>query len=552
MSVRPAQPGVNESAVGPLERGLAVLRTMSAPGQHRLRASDLVRHTGLARATVDRLVSTLVHIGYLRQAGRDVALTPRLLELGNAYLTSCAIPDALGPLAEGLAAELDESVSLAVPDGDGVRFVTRVSRRRLSVAFRVGDLLPAERCAAGPLFGREWTDKAWSAWQARRDADPRDQAFASVPPRVGTETDFPRRCRLATRNGWSADNQLVEPGLLAVAVPVIDAAGRTACAVSVSSHASRHSVRSLADAVLPRLLETAVEMRSVLAASAPPDRRGVDSQRADLIGEGLQEARRELGSGFLQSLVRGLAVLASFGVGHGGLTLSQVADATGLPRATARRLLLCLEELGYVGSEERTFRPLPRVLELGYAHLSGLGFAQIAQPHLEHLVDEVRESASATVLDGDDIRYVARVPTYRIMSVDIGIGTRFPAYATSMGRVLLAGLPERERQERLRRADLRPLARKTVTDPDRLAVILREVAANGYALVDGELDEGLRSIAVPIRDACGRVVAAINLSTHTARGSVSDTRARLLEPLRHAAWDIEADLHAVSARGPLG
>jgi IclR family transcriptional regulator, pca regulon regulatory protein len=528
MSVRPAKPGVNEPAVGPLERGLTVLRAMSAPGQHRLRPSDLVHLTGLARATVDRVVSTLVHIGYLRETGRDVALAPRLLELGNAYLTSSTIPDALGPFAERLASELDESVSLAVSDADGVRFVTRVSRRRLSVAFRVGDLLPAERCAAGPLFAREWTDDAWYAWQTRRDADPLDAGFPLIPARAGDATDFRRRCRLAAREGWAADDQLVEPGLLAVAVPVTDAAGHTLCAVSVSSHASRHTIGSLADAVMPRLLETVAEMEAALAthpaaASHRADPRSVDPRSVDVVA-----ARRELGAGYLQSLARGLAVLASFGAAPGGLTLTQVGGATGLPRATARRLLLSLEQLGYVESEHRWFRPLPRVLELGYAHLSELGFAQIAQPHLERLADEVHESASATVLDGDDIRYVARVPTHRIMSIDIGVGTRFPAHATSMGRVLLAGRSERE--------------------AERLSAILREVAEEGYALVDGELEEGLRSIAVPIRDACGRVVAAINLSTHTARGTVAETRVRLLEPLRRAAAAIEADYRIIRDR----
>ncbi|GAA1787154.1 helix-turn-helix domain-containing protein [Planosporangium flavigriseum] len=553
----PAQsplPAADEAVVGPLDRGLSVLRAMSAPSEHRLRPSDLVRATGLARATVDRVVSTLVHLGYLRQAGRDVELTPRLLELGNAYLSACGIPDTLGPIADRLAAEFDESLSLAVPDGDGVRFVTRVSRRRtMSLAFRIGDLLPAERCAPGALFAKEWTEQQWSAWRARLRADPCDASFSAVPTRTSAtvaetaEADFGDRVTQAAARGWSADNQLVEPGLIAVAVPVADPSGRTVCAVSVVSHISRHTVESLAAAVLPRLRDEAAAMERALAEAVtqPGGRAAPDSAPPDNL-----TAKQELGAGFLQSLARGLAVLASLNAA-GGRTLSEVAYATDLPRATARRALLSLEQLGYVEVDGRRFRPLPRVLELGYAHLSGLSLTQIVQPHLERLVGEVHESASMTVLDGDDIRYVARIPTYRIMSVDITVGTRFPAYATSMGRVLLAGLDETERLDRLSRADLRPLTSRTVTDPAALAQILRDTATDGYALVNEELDEGLRSLAVPVRDAAGTVVAAVNVSTHTGRGSIADTLATLLPALRRAAARIEADLRAVSARTPL-
>ncbi|NJC73059.1 helix-turn-helix domain-containing protein [Planosporangium thailandense] len=545
----------DEPVVGPLERGLAVLRAMSAPGEHRLRPSDLVHLTGLARATVDRVVGTLVRLGYLRATGREVELTPRLLELGNAYLAGCGIPDALGPRAERLAGEFDESVSIAVPDGGGVRFVTRISRRRtMSLAFRIGDLLPAERCAPGALFARGWTSQQWEAWRRRRAADPRDATFPAVPARPAdsdpylVESDFARRTAEAAERGWAADDQLVEPGLIAVAVPVTDPSGRTVCAVSVVSHTSRHTVASLAAAVLPRLREEAAAMERALADAVR--HRGAPPHPAAATDTSLI-AKQELGADFLQSLARGLATLTSLGLAAGGRTLSEVAATTGLPRATARRSLLSLQQLGYVESDGRLFRLLPRVLELGYAHLSGLSFAQIVQPHLELLVAEIHESASATVLDGDDIRYVARVPTYRIMSVDITTGTRFPAYATSMGRVLLAGLDERERAARLRGADLRPLTRRTVTDPEALARILRETAERGYALVEEELDEGLRSIAVPVRDVSGRVVAAVNLSTHTGRGTVEHTCATLLPALRRTASHIEADLRAISGRTPL-
>src|SRR5512139_1746855 len=150
------------------------------------------------------------------------------------------------------------------------------------------------------------------------------------------------------------------------------------------------------------------------------------------------------GQDFVQSLERGLAVIRAFDRDHPELTLSEVATATGVTRAAARRFLLTLAELGYVRSDGRLFALTPRVLELGYAYLSSMSLPEVAEPHLEALVATVNESSSVSVLDGTDVVYVARVPTSRIMTVSISVGTRFPAYATSMGRVLLAGLDDAE------------------------------------------------------------------------------------------------------------
>ncbi|HEY0509964.1 MAG TPA: helix-turn-helix domain-containing protein, partial [Blastococcus sp.] len=175
---------------------------------------------------------------------------------------------------------------------------------------------------------------------------------------------------------------------------------------------------------------------------------------------------------FVQSLDRGLAVIRAFDAQHPRLQLSEVARATGLTRAAARRFLLTLVQLGYVRVEGREFSLRPRVLELGYSYLSGLTLPQVAQPHLEALVGRVDESSSISVLDGDDVVYVARVHTKRIMTVMITVGTRFPAYATSMGRVLLANLPAPELAEYLARAELVPLTPRSVTDPAKLEAML--------------------------------------------------------------------------------
>ncbi|MFC4010611.1 IclR family transcriptional regulator [Nonomuraea purpurea] len=248
----------------------------------------------------------------------------------------------------------------------------------------------------------------------------------------------------------------------------------------------------------------------------------------------------------VQSLARGLAVIRAFSATEPELTLSQVARATGLSRAAARRFLLTLVDLGYVRSDGRLFALTPRVLELGYAYLSSLSLPEVADPHLERLAAEVRESASVAVLDGEDVVYVARVATARIMRVTISIGTRFPAYCTSMGRVLLAGLPPAELDAYLERASLRRLTSHTVVLPAALRAELDQVRGRGWAMVDQELEEGLRSIAVPIRDRSGRAVAAVNVSTHASRRSLQAIRRDLLPPLQATAAKIEADLATLS------
>jgi IclR family pca regulon transcriptional regulator len=263
----------------------------------------------------------------------------------------------------------------------------------------------------------------------------------------------------------------------------------------------------------------------------------------------MSEQPAERNSEFVQSLERGLAVIRAFDGEHPELTLSDVARVTGLTRAAARRFLLTLVDLGYVRTDGRLFALRPRVLELGYSYLSSLGLPEVALPHMEALAAQVHESSSLCVLDGKDIAYVARVPTHRIMTVAITVGTRFPAYATSMGRVLLAGLPQNVLDGHLSDGDFKQLTPKTITRADKLRAAIAKIAGQGYALVDQELEIGLRSIAVPVR-VRGKVVAALNVSMHASRGSSDAARRELLPPLRETADAIEADLAAtpVSAR----
>jgi IclR family transcriptional regulator, pca regulon regulatory protein len=252
-------------------------------------------------------------------------------------------------------------------------------------------------------------------------------------------------------------------------------------------------------------------------------------------------------SDFVQSLDRGLAVIRAFGPDREKLSLSEVARATGLTRAAARRFLLTLVKLGYVRSDGREFSLRPRVLELGYAYLSGLALPEVAAPHLEELVARLHESSSISILDGHHIVYLARVPTKRIMTVAISVGTRFPAYATSMGRVLLAAMTEEELDRYLATATFERLTAHTVTSPARLRSIVREVARQGYAIVDQELEEGLRAVAVPIRGAVGVGTASVNVSSHASRVSMVALRGQILPALLETARQIEADLQAQSS-----
>ncbi|MFJ9818482.1 IclR family transcriptional regulator C-terminal domain-containing protein [Streptomyces sp. NPDC101151] len=535
-----------EDSVRPLERGLAVLRCLASPGAQQMRASDLVHATGLARSTVDRVVATLIHLGHVRQHGAELHLTPRLMTLGNAYLAASGLTREITQRVAALADELQESVSLAVGDRDGVRFVAQSPRRRaVSVAFQVGDLLPAERCAAGAVFAADWDESQWAAWRHRTAADPRGVAFARLRPQPMGEAEFAGRANEARRHGWALDDQLVEPGLVAVAVPV-DAPGRSPYALSMVSHASRHSAKDLAQLALPRLRREATALARLLgqgAARPPALHRDVEPESDDAVGE----AKSELGSGFLQSLARGLAVMEALESAHGdGLPVATVAQLTGLPRTTARRCLVTLEQQGYAEHTDGHFRPLPRVLELGQARVAAMSFTDLVTPHLRTLVDRVQESASVTVLDGTDILYAARVPTVRIMAVHIAMGTRFPAYATAMGRVLLSGLDAHRRDSVLAASELTAYTQHTVTSPTRLRTLLAAVAEQGYAAIDEELEEGLRSVAVPIRDGDGNVIAALNVAQHSDGTSLREASEHLLPALREAAHAIEGDLHNVT------
>ncbi|MFD4259375.1 IclR family transcriptional regulator C-terminal domain-containing protein [Streptomyces sp. NPDC058534] len=515
---------VPDEAVAPLLRGITVLRRLTEADGGALSLSGLEKATGLARSTVDRLTATLARVGYVRLDGRDVSLAPRLMELGNAYLAALRLPGLLAARADALADELDESVSLAVGDRDGIRFIHQATRRRaMSLSFRIGDLLPAERTAPGPLFAAGWTPADWHRWHERRAADPEDRRFPAVPPREhgAPDEDFEQRTARAAGDGWALDDQLIEPGLVAVSVPVREpGTGRVACVASVVSHTSRHTAPDLRATLLPRLRAAVAAMEDDLRTAPPPQPGPPPSGLATWTGASKQELGRE----FVESLARGLTVLTAFGEGRPALTLTEVAKATGLARATARRALITYEHAGLVApATDRAFALTPRVLSLGFPPLSRTSLPEIAQPHLTALAGRVHESAALAVLSetGEEIQYTARASTGRVLSAHVTVGARLPAYATALGRVLLAGRPD---------------GAGTPSD------VLREVRARGHALVDEELEAGLRAVAVPVRDRTGRVVAAVNVAMHAARWTTEECVTRVLPELRRTADLIEAEL----------
>jgi IclR family pca regulon transcriptional regulator len=234
---------------------------------------------------------------------------------------------------------------------------------------------------------------------------------------------------------------------------------------------------------------------------------------------------RRHGREFVQSLARGPAIIQAFGIEHETMNLSEVAAATGLSRAVARRFLQTLEALGFVGLDGKRFSLRPPILCLGYAYLSSIAWWRVAQPVMEEVTARVHESCSASVLDHNEVVYLARVPTRRIMAINLSIGSRLPAFCTSMGRVLLAHLSPADLDRHFAEADLVKHTDRTETCEPALRAILAEVRSQGYCLVDQELDPGVRSIAVPLHDRTGRCMAALNVGAH----SIRYPRARLVQ-----------------------
>ncbi|WP_206241310.1 IclR family transcriptional regulator domain-containing protein [Novosphingobium terrae] len=243
---------------------------------------------------------------------------------------------------------------------------------------------------------------------------------------------------------------------------------------------------------------------------------------------------------FMASLARGLAVMRCFAEQERPMTIAQASKLTGLSRPAVRRCLLTLVKLGYAAQDGSHYALRPKVMTLGYAYLSSTPLALRAQPLLDQLRDELGESCSLGIVDDDQVFYIARAEVSRIMSIALRVGSRLPLYTTSMGRVLLADMPREKRAAYFRRIDLAAHTDLTEIEPNRLQAICDKVAEEGYAIIDQELEMGLRSVAVPVRGMSGRVVAAVNVGTQASRVSVVDLRTHFLPALRRCARELTA------------
>jgi IclR family pca regulon transcriptional regulator len=242
---------------------------------------------------------------------------------------------------------------------------------------------------------------------------------------------------------------------------------------------------------------------------------------------------------FMTSLARGLAVIQAFSQRRHHLTISQVSTTTGLSRAAVRRCLYTLSKLGFAGSDDnRHFFLRPRILALGHSYISSMPLATAAQPVLEHISHLLHESCSIATLDGVEIVYIARANVTRIMSIDLGVGSRLPAFCTSMGRAILANLPPEELESVLARVEFKRYTERTITNPAKLTQALRQIRRDGYSIIDQELEHGLRSMAVPIQNPSGKVVAALNIGAHAQRVSIQEMQTKFLPHLRAAAQEL--------------
>jgi IclR family pca regulon transcriptional regulator len=248
---------------------------------------------------------------------------------------------------------------------------------------------------------------------------------------------------------------------------------------------------------------------------------------------------------FMTSLARGLAVIQAFQERKRHLTIAQISHRTEIPRAAVRRCLHTLIKLGYATTDGRTYSLLPKVLTLGHAYLSSTPLAVPSQPYLDRMSEQLHEACNMATLEGDDILYIARsATTQRLISVDLSVGGRLPAYCTSMGRILLAALDDASLGEYLERVDLQPKTSRTLSTAPQLLACLHNVREQGWCIVDQELEQGLRSIAVPVYDASGQVLAALNVSTHAGRVSSNDLQQRVLPIMLSASRELSMQLFA--------
>ena len=458
-----------------------------------------------------------------------------MLELGRAYLSSLRVPEIALPHLRDATDELRESSSLAILDGTDIVYVAHAPAKRiLSITIDIGTRDPAFATSLGRVLLAGQPDDWLDTYLATVELP------AITPRTINTPDKLRAELNRIRRQGYAYVDQELEDGLRAIAAPIHDEHGNVTAAANLAVHASRWDTDTIQTTLLPRLLKTTTAIDRDMEALPARD----TAAHPPHVTEVTLPPERE--TDFVQSLQRGLAVIRAFDANNPALTLSDVARATGLARAAARRFLLTLVDLGYIRVEGREFRLSPQVLELGRPYLASFTLPEIALPHLRDATDELRESSSLAILDGTDIVYVAHAPAKRILSITIDIGTRDPAFATSLGRVLLAGQPDDWLDTYLATVELPAITPRTINTPDKLRAELNRIRRQGYAYVDQELEDGLRAIAAPIHDEHGNVTAAANLAVHASRWDTDTIQTTLLPRLLKTTTAIDRDTNAAA------
>ena len=480
-----------------LERGLAVVQLFTRE-RPQLGLGEAEALTGMSRAAARRFLLTLADLSYVRPTGQGFRPTPGMLRLGYAYLSSHPFVGTAQVHLSGLAVEMRESASAWVSDrGEAVCVVHVPAARLMPAMIGVGTRAPASAAAAGRLLN------------SRRD--------------------------------WVISGDDVQPGIRTAAMAVRSPAGRRTGVIALSAHAARLSADGMRRGMLPALWDTAKRIESDLREGRP-----VPPPPGHLPGPRPGPLAVARSPDYVQTFGRGLAVIRAFTAQPATLSLSAVSEIARLPRAAARRCLLTLRDLGYVSAHDGLFELTPRVLDAGFGYLSSMSISEVAEPRLEELAARVGEAAAVAILDGPAVVIMARVAAAPVGAVPVGVGTRLPAWATAMGRVLLTQFPGDLLEGYLAKLELRPFTRHTLTSAAQLRGEIENGRLRGWVLADQELEEGLRALAVPVRNSAGEVAAAVAVTASAARTTADDLRRRVLPELRETADLIEEDLRSVT------
>lgn len=508
--------------VDSLERGLSVLKAFSEQ-EEALSVGDVASLAGITRTAARRFALTLEYLGYASQTAEGYRLTPGVLAIGDAYLRSNPLPDAAHPHLDELVQTVGETASLTVLHKRRVYYAARVAADRIVTAnITVGASVAAHSTATGRVL------------LGSLAPDDLEDYLSSIEPSPGFDPDYVReRIEEARTSGLAVADQELTPGIRSVAVPLHDPKGRIVAALNIAAHATRVDAAVLKNDFVP-LLQSAAQRT---AATLWPSSVTASVGPAPAPSSAPAQARTRP-SDVIQSLERGLCILTAFDEGRPAMNLAQIAARCGLPRSAARRFVLTLASLGYLEQQGRSYAPTPRVLELGYSLLPRLSLADVARPRLEALARKLGASVSVGVLDGMDLRYVARASAPSPLIVNIRPGTRVPAERTAMGQVLLSLLPPAALEEAKRSAG-RDAAANDLADLD---ITLTAVREQGWSYVDQLLEAGIRAVAVPLRNRRGEVVAAMSASVHEATTPGVDMTNNFLPALRDTASEFITDL----------